>query len=878
MKRFLPALALVLALLPGSLLGQAAEAFNWFPGGTYDPTIPTPAPFLGYTFGCDLTPHQQLEAYLEAVAAASDRVVMGSYGKTNEGRDLLFLTISSPENLARVEEVQRNMGSLADPRGASQADLDAIIQGSPATAWLSYSVHGSESAGTEAAILTVYQLAAGTDAVTRNILDEVVVLIDPASNPDGRERVVHSFQKRVGMTYSANPDSWEHGSDWPGGRSNHYYFDLNRDWSWQTQRETQQRTETYLKWNPVVHVDFHEMGGDSYFFFPAATPVHGAIPDVVMKWQQIYGEGNAEAFDHFGWPYYTKIGFDMYYPGFGDSWPSMMGAIGMTYEQGGGSGVGIAVERDDGTTHTFRQRAHGHFTTSMATLRTTAENKQERLTDFVAFFRHALALGDGPVKSYALVPGADPYNADRFVNLLTRQGIEVTSADEGFSAGVARGFGLHGAPSSKEFPAGTYLVSAGQPKGVAVQMLMEPQPILEDTSFYDLSGWALPLIYNVESYMLSETPGVSTAPVSSPPRRAGGLEGGRGEYAYAIPYMGASALFAAVELLNQGVSVKTAQDGFTIHGREYPAGSFLIPVYRNPDNLQQLVDEAGVQRGVTVYPISTGLVEDGDDLGAGSYRPLKKPKIAIAAGQSAGGFGETWNFFDQAYPHFDYTNVDAARLGSMDLSKYDVLIIGGANLASTLGTGGVDHLRAWMQAGGMVIAWEGGAQFLSQEGSEITNVTTRFEEDEEDEDDEDEDQPAVDARLTLAEREQESKEGRTPGGFYKVVLDPDHWMSFGLPEEMAILKRGDRGFGITDRGVNVAVFAQESLLSGYAPPDFEEELSKKAWLVVEGVGRGQAVLFADSPVYRMFLESEHQMVLNAVVLGTAFGGGGRRGR
>ena len=154
------------------------------------------------------------------------------------------------------------------------------------------------------------------------------------------------------------------------------YFDLNRDWSWQTQAETQQRTVEYFEWNPVVHVDLHEMGGDSYFFFPAATPVHGAIPDVVMKWQQIYGEGNAEAFDHFGWPYYTKIGFDMYYPGFGDSWPSMMGAIGMTYEQGGGSGVGIASSRDDGTTHTFRQRAHGHFTTSMATLKTTAERRR----------------------------------------------------------------------------------------------------------------------------------------------------------------------------------------------------------------------------------------------------------------------------------------------------------------------------------------------------------------------------------------------------------------------------------------------------------------------------------------------------------------------
>ena len=873
MKRIALALALILPLLPTEIQSQATAGFEWYPGGTYDSSIPTPAAFLGYEIGDDYTYHDKLQAYLEAVAEASDRVSVASYGKTNEGRDLLLLTITSPSNRARLAEIQANMARLADPRGASQSELDAIIQESPAVAWLSYSVHGAEAAGTEAAILTLYQLAAGTDAVTQEILDELVVLIDPVSNPDGREREVQSFHKRRGMTYSANPDSWEHRSDWPGGRTNHYQFDLNRDWSWQTQVETQQRTVEYLKWNPVVHVDFHEMGGDSYFFFPAATPVHPAIPDVVMKWEKIYGEGNAAAFDRFGWPYYTKIGFDMYYPGFGDSWPSMMGAIGMTYEQGGGNSVGIAVEREDGTVHTLRQRAHGHFTTSMATLQTTAERREERLSDFLAFFRHALALGDGAVKSYVFVPDADPYNADQLADLLTRQGIEVSVASEGFSARVSRGFGVYPAPSSKEFPAGTYVVSASQPKGVAVQMLMEPEPLLEDTSFYDLSGWALPLVYNVEAYMLSEVPGGPLTPASQAAPREGGLEGGQGRYAYAIPYQGTSALLAAADLLKRGINVKSAENEFTVGGREYPPGTFVIPVRRNPDNLQQVVTEVARQAGVTAYAINTGLVEDGDDLGASSYRDLEKPKIAVAAGEAARGFGEIWNFFDQGYPVFDYANVDASRLASLDLSKYNVLMVGGANLQSALGEQGIENLRSWMQAGGTVIAWEGGAQFMGQEGSELTGATTRVGEEEREE--QDEDQPAVEARKTLAEREQESKEGRTPGGFYEVVLDPDSWMAFGLPEEMAVLKSGERGFAITERGVNVAVLAEESLLSGYAPADFEEKLSKKAWLTVESVGSGQAVLFADNPLYRMFLKSEHQLVLNAIVLGTGFGGGGR---
>lgn len=870
MKRYIFSVTLILLLLPVTAGAQTAEMFEWFPGGTYDSSVPTPAAFLGYQIGNDYTHYHQLKAYMEAVAATSDRVTIHSYGETNEGRDLLLLTITSPANHSRLEEIRLNMGKLADPRSTAARELDSIIEESPAVAWLSYNVHGSESAGTEAAILTVYQLAAGTDAVTGKILDELVVILDPLLNPDGRERFVNSFRKRRGMKYSDNPDSWEHGSDWPGGRSNHYLFDLNRDWSWQTQVETRQRTVEYLKWNPVVHVDFHEMGGDSYFFFPAATPVHDAIPEMVMKWQKIYGEGNAEAFNHFGWPYYTKVGFDMYYPGFGDSWPSMMGAIGMTYEQGGGGGVAIAVKRDDGTIHSLHQRAHGHFTTSMATLKTTADGRKERLTDFLSFFRHAIDLGKQPVKAYALVPAADPYNADRMVKLLAFQGIEVTVASNDFRARVAGGYGVYPAPATKEFPAGTYLVNAGQPKGVAVQMLMEPQPTLEDTSFYDLSGWALPLVYNVEAYTLSEVPGVDKMPVVAPLRREGGLDGGRGQYAYAIPYEGTSALLAAVDLLNRGISVRSAGEEFTIHGKEYPAGTFVIPVYRNPEDLHETVDEVAGIWGVTAYPVHTGLVEEGTDLGAGLYRQLKKPRIAIAAGQEAGsGFGEAWNFFDQGYPYFDYTNIDASRMGRMDLGQYDVLILPGGSYSGVFNEQGIARLRSWLQGGGVVIGYDSGAQFLTQEGSQITSVTSRGEQPSRDEETAS-DEPAVEARKTLAERREESKVNRTPGGMYQVVLDPDHWMAFGMPEKMSVLKRGSRGFNITERGVNVAVFAEEPLLCGYAPPDFGEELSRKSWLIVENVGRGKAVLFADNPLYRMFLESEHQLVLNALVLGTGF--------
>ncbi len=870
------------------LAAQQETAFAWFPGGTYDPAIPTPAEFLGYEIGTNYTFHHEMQAYLEAVAAASDRVTMATYGQTYEGRDLLLLTITSPANHARLEEIRTNMATLADPRGAPRARLDEIIASSPATAWLSYNVHGSESAGTEAALLTVYQLAAGTDSATRIILDELVVLLDPLLNPDGRDRFVHDYRIRRGAEPDDAPEAWERSGDLPGGRSNHYYFDLNRDWAWQTQVETRQRLETYLLWNPVVHVDFHEMGGDSYFFFPAAKPVHDAMPEVVLKWQRIYGEGNAAAFDAYGWPYYTKIGFDMYYPAYGDSWPSMMGAIGMTYEQGGGGGVAIVLRRDDGTVHSLTQRAHGHFTTSMATLTTTAERRSERLTDFLAFFRHALSRDEGDVKGYALVPGADPWNADRLVQLLLRNGIEVTMARAPFRARTGSGYGLHPAGANHDFPAGTYLVAAGQPRGVAVQMLLEPNPTLEDTSFYDLSGWTLPLAYNVEAYTLTEAPGVDAVGVDSPPERTGAIEGTTAGYGWAIPYEGTHALGAVMELLNRDLRVLCASEGFTSGGRSYAPGTFILPNYRNPDDLVQIIAGVTEEWEVTAWPIETGLVEEGDDLGAGSYNQLRRPRIAVAAG--GGGFGEAWHFFDRHYPWFDVTHIEADRLGRTDLDAYDVLVLPGGSYAGSLGESGVAALRSWLQGGGVLIAWDAAARFASQEGSQLTSVSTGGTGGGSDRGQRMSgggappaagqrgsgggggggDELAVDARRTLAEREQEGRLRRTPGGMYGVVLDPDHWLAFGMPEKMAVLKRSRTSFAVAERGVNVAVFSPEPLLCGYAPTEYTEELSKRSWLIVENVGRGQAVLFADDPLFRMFVEGQHQFVLNALILGPGF--------
>jgi hypothetical protein len=912
------AAAAVLILLPLLAGAQAGGAFEFFPQGTYEAAIPTPASFLGYQIGERFTFHSRMKAYLEAVAAASDRVTIRSYGTSYEGRELLLVTVSSPANLARLEDIRGNMARLADPRGSTDAQLQGIVENSPTVAWLSYNVHGNESSCTEAAMQVVYQLAAGTDPVTRRILDECVVMIDPLVNPDGRDRYVASITKRLGHQPDPDSEAWEHGEDSPGGRVNHYLFDLNRDWAWMTQQETRQRIKEYLRWNPVVLADFHEMGGTSYFFFPADKPIHDTYPESVRKWQRIYGEGNAAAFDRFGWSYYTRQSFDMYYPAYGDSWPSMMGAIGMTYEQGGGGGVGVVVKQSDGTTHSLRARAHGHFTTSMATLRTTAERRRERMADFLGFFRAALDMGKGPVKAYALVPDHDGTNLENLATLLAAQGIEVDRVTSAFKARIAQAYGNTTVPASRDFPEGTLLVATGQPKGVAVKMLLEPRPALEDTSFYDLSAWSLPLVYGVEAWGLAEIPRAGQQRWTGPAARSGGgVSGERGAYSYAFPYSGFQTLMAVNDLLNQDLRVHVANKAFTSGGREFPRGTFLLPRYRNPEDLYDRLEGVMKAHGVTAYAVSSGLVEEGDDLGWSSYTRLEKPRIAVAGGFGLSSFGEVWFFLDQRYPCFDYTIVDVERLGSLDLEDYNVLILpsdgNGRRYTTWFGEAGLARLQTWLRAGGVIIGFEGGATFTTQGVAGLTSVTTQTvggggggrggfggmgggqggapggatgappagagqqaaggqqagaagsrrgqaggqaatE-------------PAVEARRTVAEREQEGGRNRMPGAVYEIVLDPDHWLAWGMPERIAILKRGGGGYAVSQQGMNVGVFSEKPLLSGYAPPQVPGELSKLSWLIVENVGRGKVILFADSPLFRMFLEGEFQLVLNAIILG-----------
>ena len=484
------------------LVSPPALAAPFYHPASPDPAIPTPESFLGYELGVRFTPHHRVVSYLEALAEASPRVRIQEYGESYEGRPLLLLTVSTPENLERTDSIRSTYARILDTRRTDLGEARSLTRDLPAAAWLSYNVHGDETSSSEAAMATAYYLAAARDDITLELLRSVIVLIDPCLNPDGRDRYVNWLLGVQGRVPDPRHAAREHQQPWPGGRYNHYLFDLNRDWAWLSQRETRRRVELYLAWMPQVHVDFHEMWYDAtYFFFPPERPIHPNYPDQVAKWGAIYGKGNAAAFDARGWRYYTAEAFDLYYPGYGDSWPTFQGAVGMTYEQAGHGFSGSTVFRPtEGDTLTLAERAEHHFVAGLATLRTTADNREARLLDFHRFFE--IDRNHTP-RAFLFPPGNDPPRTAEMIALLMAHGAEIhRTTQETRPSGLTT---YSGARVSTALPKGTYVVSMDQPRHRFLRTLLEPEAGLPDTLFYDLSAWSLPLAFGVEGYM-TDTP------------------------------------------------------------------------------------------------------------------------------------------------------------------------------------------------------------------------------------------------------------------------------------------------------------------------------------------------------------------------------------
>lgn len=873
----------------------------------FDPKIPSPQSVIGHEVGEQFTHFFQAEQYYKAMAQSSVRVKLVKYGETNEHRALYLLLISSPENLKRIEEIQRNIQRLSDPRKTDTAAADAIIKTTPPICWLGYNVHGNESSSAEAALLVVYRLAAGNDPDTQFILDNSIVIVDPLLNPDGRERYVNFYDQMEGKHPNKDPNAAEHRELWPGGRYNHYLFDLNRDWVWQTQRETQARTRMYLQWNPQVHVDFHEMSANSsYFFPPDAAPINANIASQVLKWLKIFGTANAKAFDAKGWPYFTREDFDLFYPAYGDSWPSFHGAIGMTYEQGGGGFGGLHIKLQDKTELTLKSRVEHHVMTSMATMMTTAQNREALLRDYYLNIKGTLEEGQrGPVRAYLIPPSNDSERITALINLLRAQGIEISQATQTFTAEAVHDY-FGGTPGRKEFPAGTYIIDVAQPYGRLVRALLEPEAAMKAKFFYDITAWSMPLAFGVESFYTGAPVNPPMKPVQKAEFTGGGIDA-KARVAYLFEWKTNTAARLLARLLQEDIHVAVALKPFTLQGHPFDRGTLVVQVAKNPESLHEKIAAAAKEFNLTVTAMSTSLVQEGIDLGSNYVQHVRKPKIAVVTGDpvSPTEYGAVWNLFDNQYD-ISFTPIRVAQLRSVDLRPYNVLLFlddlgTGRGYSQALDKSTVEKLKSWVHDGGTFIGVKGGAVFATDKRSGLSSVTYHYvlKRDEEARINEEktaqaaapaatpssattappaakdeaskkqnEEKELAEKLKTWDEKEVDAQTDRIPGALMKIRLDNTHPLAFGYGKEVVVANMTSPILELTSKGDNVGYYPKDNFkVSGFITEDNLKKFPNTAYLIREDQGRGHVILYADDPNFRSFWEGTSRLFLNSIFFG-----------
>jgi hypothetical protein len=842
-------------------------------GGQYDPAVPTPKSVLGYDVGEHFTPHHLLMRYIDRLAATSRRVHVDTVGKSFEGREMVSVVITSEANQQRRDQIRTDAVALSDPIGAAAAGAPAIAARLPVIVWLGHTVHGNEASGAESAIALMYQLAAGQDAETKMILDSTVVLIDPLENPDGHERHVHDVQRATGVFGpSPTPGSLVQIGSWPGPRTSHYYFDMNRDWFTQSHPETRGRIATMLRWRPHVAVDLHEMGSSSsYFFPPPMAPVNKNIHTTITKWWDIFGTANAAAFDANGWSYFRREGYDFFYAGFGDSWPSFNGAIGMTYEQA--SSGGGAIRRSDGTTLTLRDAASHHYTAAWATLMTSASRARERVRDYLAFRQTAITDGErGPMR--AIVIESDGQGrADSLARLLQRNGVTVQRLRANAEAANAVEFGM--APGTARLSAGSYVVDLAQPQGRLARALLEPDAQLDSTfiaeelesrrndqgdRFYDLTAWSMPYAYRVRAWWTRGP--VGPLEPAAFPQAARSLVA-NATYGYAFEPGSEASIAMLSRLLADSVRLWFAPRSFRSGDARFPSGAFVVRVAANDADVHELVRRAATATGARVVPLATAAMTEGADLGSNSVAPVRIPRVALLGGDPISGqsFGYAWYAFDHRL-QYPVTTIPVSGVSGPALDDFNVLVVPSVSagaLNGALGEGGRQRLGAWVRNGGVVIALDGAMTWLATEATGLARIR---------------------ARRDTTTRGDTASGGvlpaDVPGAIVRVIGDSLSPLMAGVRDRVfPALVFSDRIY-TTPRDFRAGEVAiryetQPRLrLAGYLWPEVPSRIAGTPYVWTERVGRGRVIGFAGDPTFRDMFRGLLPIFANAVFLGGSF--------
>lgn len=845
--------ALLTALLTVITISAQAQSDYFFPQeARFDERIPTPEEYLGYSIGTLHTRHDAIVGYMRELARLSDRAVLDTIGETYEHRQLVVLKVTSPENHANLERIRQEHLKLVDPtvQNGDLNDHKSVVL-------LGYNVHGNEPSSSEAALLTAYYYVAGQHAEVLNTLDESVLLIDPAFNPDGRDRHSTWANSFKGDPMVSDPIDAEHNEMWPRGRTNHYWYDLNRDWLPLAHVESQARIDFYHKWYPNVVTDFHEMGTNSTYFFEPTKPFGSENPvvprDNYHGLNNLFAEYFHEALDEIGSLYFTKEQYDNSYPGYGSTYPDIHGALGLVFEQASSRGH-LQDSRMGKVAFAFTIK--NHLTSSMATVRAAVGEKTTLLNHMSNYFATALEEGDKAGGGWIFGDPSDEGRNKAFLDLLLRHRIETYALSDDLSLG------------GKTFARGNaFYVPNSQTQYRMVRTMFEQVTNFYDSIFYDASSWTAALTYNMPFSRYTGKSELEGKVLSRVDLTSGYESVESTNYAYLIEWDEYYAPKALNYLLEHNLYVNTAFKTFSIETnagtKDFGFGTLMIPVARQEVNAQivhGLVEEATDLAGIRAYSVKSGFSTNGIDLGSGNFRTIRQPKALMLIGGSASSYeaGEIWHLLDSKVG-MPITKVMMSNAGRINWNNYNTLVLVSGNYSS-LGENTINRIKQWVREGGTLIttrnatAWAIRSKLVNESFADRPDHTPNGRQDY---------VTARDVRGSTA----------IGGSMYMTDVDISHPLAFGYTSRSLPVYRNHSNFVAPSKNPfsTVVQYTANPLLGGYVNKANLEKLGGTASLLVSGIGRGNVIMFVDNPTFRGMWYGTNKLFFNALFLGNLVG-------
>ena len=810
----------------GQIAAQIKSPYEYFPG----------------QFGYTMTRHHQLVEYFKYLEASSDRVQLVEYGQTNQKRPLFAVFISSPDNLSNLPNIHEthlyNIG-VSDKKPFREIDKLLV--------WGSFSVHGNEFSAMESAMFVAYHLVNSNSDETLFQLEKSVIIIDPCLNPDGADRYANWLWDISGKKTHPSASDREHMEPWPGGRYNHYYFDLNRDWAWLTQIESQQRVAFYSDWLPHIHIDVHEMGyNEPYYFPPAAKPYHKFISDFQKKFQEEIGKNNARYFDENAWAYYTRERFDLFYPSYGDTYPTFSGAVGMTYEKGG-INAGRAVIMRNGDTLTVQDRIIQQATAVHSCIEVSANNENRIITEQRNLFANAKKNPPGKFKSYFFKnsPRLQP-----LLQLLSAHGVEHAVISE--KKQISGWRYSTGKMETADLSPGDVVIHADQAKAILAQVLLDPEHELEDSLSYDLTAWSLVYAYGVDCYATNSKNLVKTS-VAKPQKNNNSFD--EKAYAWIIPWSDIESARTLSVMHQNGFVIRMAVKNATFQDKKIPAGSLVVLRADNHKNPKfESIFFSLLQKHPEFIQLKTAFSTEGGDLGGENYTILKQPKVLSFTGSDvyASELGAVWHYFDENI-EYPISLVDKNNMHRINLSDYNTIILPPGRLKFSEVEWG--KIQNWVSAGGKLIALGSALSAIAESGKFSIKNPEPEQEDK---------SITTEAAINYGDLEREYLKSVVAGAIVENKLDHTHPISFGMGARYFSLKTDARSYDIKDGGQIISKVPEDFKSYGFVGSKSKKNLKNNINIAVEYNGSGKVVYFTDNPLFRGFWVAGKLLFSNAL--------------